>query len=51
VARHAYGAAIYAQQAIYRAVGVSEANSAVTAERNWQYQHLVDLISKMRSKK
>ncbi|KKT43753.1 MAG: hypothetical protein UW32_C0001G0345 [Candidatus Wolfebacteria bacterium GW2011_GWE2_44_13] len=50
-ARHAYGAAIYAQQAIYRAVGVSEANSAVTAERNWQYQHLVDLISKMRSKK
>lgn len=40
VLRHAYGPAIYAQQAIYRAT-----NSIDTAksERNWQYQHLLHL--------
>ena len=38
--RHAYGPAIYAQQAIYR---VTNSMDAVESERNWQYQHLLDL--------
>lgn len=40
---HSLGAAIYAQQAIYRAVNISSADAAVTKERDWQYQHLLDL--------
>ena len=40
VPRHAYGAALYAQQAIYRATGSLE---AVERERDWQYRHLLDL--------
>jgi len=40
VPRHAYGPAIYAQQAIFRATNSLD---AVEAERNWQYQHLLDL--------
>ena len=40
VPRHAYGSAIYAQQAIYRA---SNSMDAVERERNWQYQHLLHL--------
>jgi hypothetical protein len=40
VPRHSYGSAIYAQQAIYRA---SNSMDAVENERNWQYQHLLDL--------
>ena len=40
VPRHAYGPAIYAQQAIYRATNSMD---AVESERNWQYQHLPDL--------
>jgi len=43
VPRHSYGSAIYAQQAIFRASNPSESLSAVTKERDWQYQHLVDL--------
>lgn len=42
VARHAYGPAIYAQQAIYRATNSMD---AVENERNWQYQHLLDMAS------
>jgi hypothetical protein len=42
VPRHAYGPAIYAQQAIYRATNSMD---AVEHERNWQYQHLLDLAS------
>jgi hypothetical protein len=38
VPRHAYGSAIYAQQAIYRATNSMD---AVESERNWQYQHLL----------
>jgi len=41
VSRHSYGAAIYAQQAVYRAA-TSEAR-AVAKERDWQYQHLLNL--------
>ncbi len=40
VPRHAYGPAIYAQQTIYRATNSMD---AVESERNWQYQHLLDL--------
>ncbi len=40
VPRHAYGSAIYAQQAIYRA---THSMNAVESERNWQYQHLLQL--------
>ena len=40
VPRHSYGSAIYAQQAIYRATNSMD---AVESERNWQYQHLLDL--------
>ena len=40
VPRHAYGPAMYAQQAIYRATNSMD---AVESERNWQYQHLLDL--------
>ena len=41
VPRHAYGSAIYAQQAIHRAT--NSADAAVTEERDWQYQHLLEL--------
>lgn len=40
VPRHAYGPAIYAQQAVYRATNSLE---AAASERNWQYQRLLDL--------
>ena len=40
VPRHAYGSAIYAQQAVYRA---TNSMNAVESERDWQYQHLLHL--------
>ena len=40
---HAIGSAIYARQAIFRAAGSSEAETAVAAERDWQYRRLVEL--------
>lgn len=40
---HAIGAAIYALQAIHRAVNSSDADAAVAQERDWQYQHLLTL--------
>jgi hypothetical protein len=43
VPSHAYGPAIYAQQAIHRVTNPSEADAAVAKERAWQYQHLFDL--------
>lgn len=43
VPRHAYSPAIYAQQAIYRATNPSDADAAVAKEREWQYQHLLNL--------
>ncbi len=43
VPRHSYGAAVYAQQAIYRATNSSDADAAIAKERDWQYQHLLDL--------
>ena len=43
VPRHAYGSAIYAQQAIYRAANPTDADTIVAKERDWQYQHLLKL--------
>jgi len=40
VPRHAYGSAIYAQQAIFRSTKSFE---AVEQERNWQFLHLLSL--------
>ena len=46
VPRHAYGPAIYAQQAVFRSSGPLNAEESATKERNWQYQHLLDLRKK-----
>src|SRR5215213_9194737 len=43
VPRHAYGPAIYAQQAIFRASHPAEAEAAAASERDWQYAHLLQL--------
>jgi hypothetical protein len=43
VPRHAYAAAVYAQQAAYRASDPSEAAAAAAKERDWQYRHLLEL--------
>jgi hypothetical protein len=45
VATHAPGAALYAQQAIFRAADPFDAEDAVARERDWQYRHLPDLRS------
>jgi hypothetical protein len=41
---HSIGAAIYALQAIHRATNSSDADAAVAKERDWQYQHLLELV-------
>ena len=43
VPRHSYGPAVYAQQAIHRATNSFDADAAVAKEREWQYQHLLNL--------
>src|SRR6266436_6775240 len=43
VPRHAYGPAIYAQQAVHRATNPTDADAAIAKERDWQLQHLLDL--------
>ncbi len=43
VPTHSIGAANYALQAIHRASSSSEADAAVAKERDWQYQHLLEL--------
>jgi hypothetical protein len=43
VTTHSIGAANYALQAIYRVTNSSDADAAVTKERDWQYQHLLEL--------
>jgi hypothetical protein len=43
VPTHSLGAAIYAQQAVWRAADPGEADAAVTKERDWQYKHLLAL--------
>ncbi len=44
VPTHSMGAAIYALQAIHRATAPPNADAAVAKERDWQYQHLLELI-------
>lgn len=57
VARHSYGSAIYAQQAIYRAIDsvnvktVNDIEAAIKKERDWQYNHLLLLRKKYLSEK
>jgi hypothetical protein len=46
VPTHAIGAAIYGLQAIHRATDDVDANAAVDKERDWQYQHLLELRAK-----
>jgi hypothetical protein len=43
VPTHAVGAANYALQAIHRATNPTDADAAVAKERDWQYQHLLNL--------
>jgi hypothetical protein len=43
VPRHAYGSAIYAQQAVFHFAGPGNADAAVKKERDWQYRHLTAL--------
>jgi hypothetical protein len=45
VPAHSLAAAKYALQAIYRASPPTDAISAVAKEREWQYQHLIHLIT------
>ncbi len=46
VPTHSIAAAIYALQAIHRATNFSDA--AIAKERDWQYQHLVELAENSR---
>jgi len=43
VRTHSRGAAIYAQQAVWRAADPARADAAVREERDWQYRHLLEL--------
>jgi hypothetical protein len=43
VPTHSLGAANYALQAIHRATNSSDADAAIAKEREWQYQHLLNL--------
>lgn len=43
VPRHAYGPAIYGQQAVHRAADPAESDTAAAKEREWQYQRLLEL--------
>ena len=43
VPTHSIGAANYALKAIHRATRSSDADAAVAKERDWQYQHLLEL--------
>ena len=43
VPTHSIAAANYALQAIHRATNPSDADTAIAAVRDWQYQHLLEL--------
>ena len=43
VSTHSLGAANYALQAVWRAAGPGDADTAVAKERGWQYRHLLAL--------
>ena len=44
VKTHSLAAANYSLQVIYRATNSSDVTLILSKERNWQYQHLLDLI-------
>ncbi len=46
VPTHSLGAALYAQQAVWRNAIPEEADAAVVRERDWQYHHLLELREK-----
>ena len=43
VPTHSIGSAIYALQAIYRVTESTKVEAAIAKERDWQYQHLLEL--------
>jgi hypothetical protein len=43
VPTHSIGAANYALQAIHRTANASDVDAAIAKERDWQYQHLLEL--------
>lgn len=43
VPRHSYGSAIYAQQAVFRSANLQNSVVAAATERDWQFQHLIEL--------
>jgi hypothetical protein len=45
VPAHSVGAAVYALQGIYRATNSTDADAALAKERDWQYDHLLELIN------
>ena len=45
---HSLGAANYSLQAIHRATNPSDADAAVTKEREWQIQHLLNLRNRVK---
>lgn len=47
VPTHSIVAANYALQAIHRATNPSDANATIAKERDWQYQHLLELENSM----
>jgi hypothetical protein len=51
VRTHSIGAANYALQAIHRANHPSAADAAIAKERDWQYQHLLELRKTHEAKK
>ena len=51
VPTHSRGAALYAQQAVWRATNSTYAEAAVQSERDWQYRHLLVLREKPDSDK
>lgn len=48
VRTHSIGAAQYVLQAIYRANDPEDANEAIEKEKEWQYQHLIQLRERMK---
>jgi len=50
VRTHSLGAAIYALQAVYRASIPINAKQVVATERDWQLDHLIDLIKLYKDK-
>jgi hypothetical protein len=46
VSSHAYGSAVYAQQAIHRASSPEDAEANAKSEHDWQYKHLLKLTER-----